>query len=52
MSLSAMVASKTLGEGLLDRIGNTPLLRLDGITKHLPESRFLAKRSGRTQADR
>ena len=43
MSMSAMLMNKTLGEGLLERIGNTPLLRLDRITEHLPGIQILGK---------
>ena len=43
MSASTTVTSKTLGEGLLARIGHTPLLRLDGITAHLPGVQILGK---------
>ena len=43
MTASAMAANKTLGEGLLERIGNTPLLRLDRITEHLPGIQILGK---------
>jgi cysteine synthase B len=32
-----------LGRGLLDRIGNTPLLRLDHLTAHLPGVTLLGK---------
>ena len=32
-----------VGQGLLDRIGNTPLLRLDRVTAHLPGVRLLGK---------
>ena len=42
-SMAATVAQKTLGEGLLARIGNTPLLRLDRITEHLPGIQILGK---------
>lgn len=42
-NMAAMVAQKTLGEGLLERIGNTPLLRLDRITEHLPGIQILGK---------
>src|SRR5437588_12369090 len=31
------------GESLLDRIGNTPLLRLEGVTKDFPNVEFYAK---------
>ncbi len=42
-NMATMVAQKTLGEGLLERIGNTPLLRLDRITEHLPGIQILGK---------
>src|SRR5580704_946093 len=32
-----------LGQSLLDRIGNTPLLRFDGLTAHLPGVTLLGK---------
>jgi S-sulfo-L-cysteine synthase (O-acetyl-L-serine-dependent) len=32
-----------LGQSLLDRIGNTPLLRFDGLTTHLPGVTLLGK---------
>src|ERR1700734_4524894 len=32
-----------LGTSLLDRIGNTPLLRLDKLTAHLPDIQLLGK---------
>jgi cysteine synthase B len=34
---------KLLGTSLLDRIGNTPLLRLDKLTAHLPNIQLLGK---------
>ena len=43
MSAATTVTSETLGEGLLARIGHTPLLRLDGITAHLPGVQILGK---------
>lgn len=43
MSTATTVQNKTLGEGLLARIGNTPLLRLDEITAHLPGVQILGK---------
>jgi cysteine synthase B len=43
MSAATSVANKTLGAGLLERIGNTPLLRLDRITEHLPGIQILGK---------
>jgi cysteine synthase B len=36
-------AQTSLGIGLLDRIGNTPLLRLDNLTAHLPNIHLLGK---------
>ncbi len=39
-----MVATeKTLGSGVLQRIGNTPLVRLDSLTSHLPGIEILGK---------
>jgi cysteine synthase B len=35
--------TQTLGVALLDRIGNTPLLRLDRLTQHLPNIQLLGK---------
>ncbi len=43
MSAATTIRSKTLGEGLLARIGNTPLLRLERITEHLPGVQILGK---------
>ena len=43
MSAATTVASKTLGAGLLERIGHTPLLRLERITDHLPGIQILGK---------
>ncbi len=43
MSAATTVTSRTLGEGLLARIGHTPLLRLDQITEHLPGVQILGK---------
>ncbi len=43
MSAATTVMNKTLGESLLARIGNTPLLRLDRITEHLPGIQILGK---------
>ena len=37
---------KPLGISLLDRIGNTPLLRLDALTAHLPGIQLLGKAEG------
>jgi S-sulfo-L-cysteine synthase (O-acetyl-L-serine-dependent) len=36
-------ATRTLGASLLERIGNTPLLRLDSLTKELPGITLLGK---------
>jgi cysteine synthase B len=36
-------SQKPLGISLLDRIGNTPLLRLDRLTSHLPNIHLLGK---------
>jgi cysteine synthase B len=41
MSLS--IAAKPLGNTLLERIGNTPLLRLDRLSAHLPGVQILGK---------
>jgi cysteine synthase B len=35
--------TKILGSSLLDRIGNTPLIRLDSLTTHLPGIQLLGK---------
>ncbi len=43
MSAATTVVNKTFGAGLLERIGNTPLLRLDGLTAHLPGIQILGK---------
>jgi cysteine synthase B len=37
---------KPLGISLLDRIGNTPLLRLEALTAHLPNIQLLGKAEG------
>jgi cysteine synthase B len=37
------MATRTLGSSLLERIGNTPLLRLDSLTAHLPGITLLGK---------
>ncbi len=37
------MATRTLGASLLERIGNTPLLRLDSLTAHLPGITLLGK---------
>jgi cysteine synthase B len=36
-------STKLLGTALLDRIGNTPLIRLDRLTAHLPSIQLLGK---------
>jgi cysteine synthase B len=38
-----MTTTRTLGETLLERVGNTPLLRLDRLTAHLPGVQILGK---------
>jgi S-sulfo-L-cysteine synthase (O-acetyl-L-serine-dependent) len=38
-----VTSQKPLGISLLDRIGNTPLLRLDALTAHLPNIQILGK---------
>lgn len=43
MATFANSTIKTLGTGLLDRIGNTPLVRLGRITAHLPGIQILGK---------
>jgi S-sulfo-L-cysteine synthase (O-acetyl-L-serine-dependent) len=40
--ISAKAAARA-GEALLDRIGNTPLLKLDGLANHLPAVQLLGK---------
>jgi len=42
-SMNAITASAQLGTSLLDRICNTPLLRLDNLTAHLPNIQLLGK---------
>ncbi len=37
------VTARTLGSSILERIGNTPLLRLDRLTAHLPGITLLGK---------
>jgi cysteine synthase B len=39
----AVVAGELLGSGILERIGNTPLLRMQGLTVHLPGIQILGK---------
>ena len=41
--MNPITASTQLGTSLLDRIGNTPLLRLDALTTHLPNIQLLGK---------
>jgi cysteine synthase B len=41
--MNPITASSQLGTSLLDRIGNTPLLRLDKLTAHLPNIQLLGK---------
>ena len=38
-----MLTQKTLGSTVLDRIGNTSLLRIDSLTEHLPGIQILGK---------
>ena len=38
-----IATAKTLGKTILERIGNTPLVRLDGLTEHLPGVQILGK---------
>ena len=38
-----VAAEKILGSGLLERIGNTPLVRLPSLTEHLPGIQLLGK---------
>jgi len=38
-----MTATKLVGSTILERIGNTPLVRLDELTRHLPGIQILAK---------
>jgi len=39
----AVLGQQSLGQRILDRIGNTPLLRLDRITRELPAIQILGK---------
>jgi cysteine synthase B len=39
----SMALGETLGHSLVERIGNTPLLRLDNLTRDLPGVAFLGK---------
>src|ERR1700748_2644542 len=41
--LQSEVSSTLLGSSILERIGNTPLLRLDRLTAHLPGITLLGK---------
>jgi S-sulfo-L-cysteine synthase (O-acetyl-L-serine-dependent) len=41
--MSTSVSTKPLGTALLERIGNTPLVRLDRLTAHLPGIEILGK---------
>jgi cysteine synthase B len=41
--MTPSTAIKPLGSTLLDRIGNTPLVRLDRLTEHLPSVQILGK---------
>ncbi len=41
--MSTAVSIKPLGTALLERIGNTPLVRLDRLTEHLPGVQILGK---------
>ena len=41
--MNSITAPAQLGTTLLDRIGNTPLLRLDALTAHLPNIQVLGK---------
>lgn len=38
-----ITTTKTLGTGVLERIGNTPLVRLERVTAHLPGVQILGK---------
>jgi cysteine synthase B len=38
-----MIATRSLGATLIERIGNTPLLRLERLTAHLPGAQILGK---------
>src|ERR1700758_5680084 len=40
---SAVGLGETLGHSLIERIGNTPLLRLDALTRDLPGVALLGK---------
>ncbi len=43
MSTAAQISSQVLGTTLLERIGNTPLVRLDELTRGLPGVQILGK---------
>src|SRR6202011_104120 len=38
-----IATAKSLGTGVLERIGNTPLVRLERLTEHLPGIQILGK---------
>jgi cysteine synthase B len=42
-TLTNSLETKSLGTGLLDRIGNTPLIRLERVAAHLPGIQILGK---------
>jgi len=43
MTTATTILGATLGTSLLERIGNTPLVRLDELTQHLPGVQILGK---------
>ncbi len=43
MNSEVLASTTTLGSSLLNRIGNTPLVRLEGLTAHLPDVQILGK---------
>ena len=43
VQIEANSTPRTLGSSILERIGNTPLLRLDRLTDHLPGITLLGK---------
>ena len=43
---------KPLGTSILERIGNTPLVRLDALTAHLPGIQILGKAEWTNPGDR
>jgi len=43
MGQTMIVAAKALGTSILDRIGNTPLVRMERLTEHLPGVQILGK---------